>query len=121
MADMDLFEGRCRLDWWANRSTNLGGIEASVVITPAGTGWAAHGRLISDDDREALASLCAMDPVFTLRFHDGSNVQVVLAQTSDRRFTLTEYTGPEEGDVRPPPAKPTTLQSSACTPGNAER
>lgn len=82
-----------------------GRIEVSVVITPVGTGWDAHGWLISDDDREALASLCAMDPVLTLRFHDGSNVQVVLAQTSDRRFTLTEYTGPERRPVDHPPTR----------------
>jgi hypothetical protein len=94
MVDMDRFEGRCWLDWWANRSTNFGDIEVSVVITPIETGWDAHGQLVNDDEREPFAFLCDLDSVFTLRFHDGSTIQVTLTPTDDRRFTLTEYTGP---------------------------
>jgi hypothetical protein len=90
MVDMDRFEGRCWLDWWANTSTNFGGIEVSVVITPTKTGWDAHGQLISDDERETLAFLGDVDPVFTLRFQDGSTTQVILTPTDDRRFTLAE-------------------------------
>jgi hypothetical protein len=67
MVDMDRFEGRCWLDWWANSSTNFGDIEVSVVITPIETGWDAHGQLINDDQREALAFLCDMDPACPLR------------------------------------------------------
>ena len=92
MATMDRSESRCWLDWWANLSTNLGGIEVSVVITPAEAGWDAHGQLIHDDEREALAFLCDMDPVFTLRFQDDDTVQVILTLIDGRRFTLTEYT-----------------------------
>ena len=91
MVTMDRFEGRCWLDWQANLSTSLGGIEASVVITPAEAGWDEHGQLIHDDEREALAFLCDMDPVFTLRFQDGGTVQVTFTLIDDRRFTLTEY------------------------------
>jgi hypothetical protein len=68
--------------------------EVSVVITPIETGWDAHGRLIHDDEPKPLAFLCDMDPVFTLRFQDGSTVQVTLTLDDDHRFTLTEYTGP---------------------------
>lgn len=97
--DMDQFEGRCWLDWWANRSTNFGGIEVLVAITPIETGWDAHGQLINNDEREAFAFLCDMDPVFTLRFEDGSTSQVTLTPTDDRHFTLTEYTGPANRQV----------------------
>lgn len=90
MVVMDRFEGRCWLDWWANRSINFGGIEVSVVITPTETGWDAHGRLVNDHDREGLAFLCELDPVFTLRFHDGSTVEVTLTPADDFQFTLTE-------------------------------
>ena len=99
MVAMDRFEGRCRLDWWANPSTNFGDIEASAVITPVEGGWDAHGQLINDDEREALSFLCAMDPVFTLRFQDGSTVQVILTPIDDRRFTFTEDTGPADRQV----------------------
>ncbi|MCU7727060.1 hypothetical protein ODJ79_25310 [Actinoplanes sp. KI2] len=94
---MDRFEGPCRLDWWANSSTNLGGCEIAVVITPTETGWDAHGHLISDDEdeRDEFAFLCDLDPVFTLRFADESTVAVTVHPADDpRRFTLTEYTGP---------------------------
>jgi len=94
MVAMDRFEGRCWLDWWANSSTNFGGIEVSVVIMPNETGWDAHGQLIHDGEREPLAFLCDMDPVFTLRFQDGSTFQVTLTLIDGHRFTLTEYTGP---------------------------
>ena len=98
MRTMDRFEGRCWLDWWANSSTNLGGIEVSVAITPTVQGWTAHGELISDptseDVREGFAFLCDLDPVFTLRFRDGSTIQVTVTPTDQDRFTLAEYTGP---------------------------
>lgn len=112
---MDRFEGRCWLDWWANSSTNFGGIEVSVVITPIETNWAAHGQLIHDDQREPFAFLCDMDPVFTLRFQDGSTVQVALTLVDDRRFTLTEYTGPanRQTDYRPIVANPARRQPDA--------
>jgi hypothetical protein len=99
MVAMDRFEGRCWLDWQANSSTIFGGFEVSVVITPAGPGWDAHGQLVSDDEREVFAFLCDMDPVFTLRFQDGGTVQVTLTPTGDRRFTLTEYTGPASRQI----------------------
>lgn len=95
---MDRFEGRCWLDWWANSSTNLGGFDVSVVITRTKTGWDAHGQSandpVSDDELEAFIFLCDLDPVFTLRFQDGSTFQVTVTRTDAHGFTLTEYTGP---------------------------
>jgi hypothetical protein len=100
MVTMDRFEGRCWLDWWANSSTNLGGSEVSVVITPTETGWDAHGQLVSDEDQEGFAFLCDLDPVFTLRFEDGSTIAVtVIPAGGHHRFTLTEYTGPAHRSV----------------------
>jgi hypothetical protein len=100
MMAMDRFEGRCWLDWRANSSTTFGGFEISVVITPTGSGWDARGELLaSDDERELFTFLCDMDPVFTLRFHDSSTVQVTLTPTGDRRCTLSEQTGPASRQV----------------------
>jgi hypothetical protein len=90
---MDRFEGRCWLDWWANFSTVLACVEVAVVITATGTGWDAHGRLVSndDEDREGFAFLCDLDPVFTLRFDDESALAVTVHPTDGhRRFALTE-------------------------------
>ncbi|MEU8262476.1 hypothetical protein AB0C02_17820 [Micromonospora sp. NPDC048999] len=94
---MDRFEGRCWLDWWANSSTLLGSVEVAVVIAAVTGGWEADGRLVSDsdEDREAFAFLCELDPVFMLRFEDESAVAVTVHPTDGhRRFSLTEYTGP---------------------------
>jgi hypothetical protein len=97
MTTMDRFEGRCWLDWWANPSTLLGSAEVAVVIAYSDHGWDAHGRLISDDEEErgGFVFLCDLDPVFTLRFDDGSTVAVMVHLDDEQgRFTLTEYTGP---------------------------
>ncbi len=99
MGTVDRFEGRCWLDWWANSTTNLAGCEVSLVITPTETGWDARGRLGSDEDQEAFAFLCELDPVFTLRFSDGSTVDVVVTPTDHRWFTLVEYTGSADRQI----------------------
>jgi hypothetical protein len=102
MGTMDRFEAHCWLDWWANPSTNLGGVEATVAITASDAGWQAHGNLISaeDDNRDGFAFLCDLDPVFTLRFDDQSTIAVTVHPANDhRRFTLTEYTGPTHQPV----------------------
>jgi hypothetical protein len=70
-----------------------------VVVAAAGSDWTAQGRLIieDDDDRDGFVFLCELDPVFTLRFDDGSTVLVTVhdMQERGRRFRLTEYGGPE--------------------------
>ncbi|MDW3846964.1 hypothetical protein NMK34_10145 [Micromonospora sp. BRA006-A] len=99
---MERFEGRCWLDWWANSSTVLGSVKVAIVIAAVTGDWEADGRLVSasDEDREAFAFLCELDPVFTLRFEDGSVLAVTVQPTDrHRRFTLTEYTGPVQQAV----------------------
>ncbi|HEX5598654.1 MAG TPA: hypothetical protein VFX61_21940 [Micromonosporaceae bacterium] len=94
---MDRFEGHCWLEWWANASTLFDSLEVTVVITTNDAGWDAQGRLASgtDEDRDGFAFLCDLDPVFTLRFEDGSTVDVAVHPADDhRRFTLTEYADP---------------------------
>ena len=98
---MDRFEGCCHLDWWANAVTCLASVAVSVVITVAETGWAAEGRLVGADDegREGFAFLCDMDPVFTLRFDEESELAVTVHRGEGDGFTLTEYTGPKTRSI----------------------
>ena len=87
------FEGRCRLDWWANSSTNLAGDEVTVVITATATGWDARGRLAdaSEAAHEGLMVLCEIDPVFTLRFDDQTSIAVTVHPLEEPgHFVLTE-------------------------------
>ncbi|MFF4892907.1 hypothetical protein [Micromonospora chersina] len=91
---MDRFEGRCWLDWWANSSTLLGSVEVAVVAALTDAGWRARGRLVSDEDRETIAFLNDLDPVFLLRFEDGSTVPVTVHPDGHRDVILTEYAGP---------------------------
>lgn len=106
---MDRFEGPCWLDWWANTSTRLGSINVLVRVTATVAGWEAHGHLTNDEELDDFVFLRDLDPVFTLRFEDGSTVAVIVHPGPDhRRFTLTEYTGPvlrqvdNRFDLRPP-------------------
>lgn len=100
MTFMDRFEGRCWLDWWANSSTNLGGMEVSAEgIAPTEAGWMAHVELVNGNDQEAFMFLCDLDPVFTLRFRDGSTVDVAATPTNDRQATLVEYLGPAHRQI----------------------
>jgi hypothetical protein len=92
------FEGSCHLDWWANSVTCLASVAVSVVVTVTETGWAAEGNLVGADgeEREGFALLCDLDPVFTLRLDDESEIAVTVHRGEGDGFTLTEYTGPEE-------------------------
>ncbi|GGS07705.1 hypothetical protein GCM10010169_60720 [Micromonospora fulviviridis] len=96
---MDRFEGCCWLDWWANSSTLLGSVEVAVVIAATDAGWRARGRLVSDEDQETFAFLNDLDPVFLLRFEDGSSVAVTVHPDGHREFSLTEYAGPLQRSV----------------------
>jgi hypothetical protein len=94
---MDRVESRCHLDWWANSVTLLASVEIAVVIAAVDTGWAAEGCLTSDneEERDGFVFLYEMDPVFILRFDDKSMIAVTVHPPDDnRRFALTEYTGP---------------------------
>jgi hypothetical protein len=99
MVCMSRFEGRCWLDWWANSSTLLGSAEIAVVITATGDEWDARGHLLSDDS-EGFAFLCDLDPVFMLRFEDGSTIPATVHTLDEEgRFVLTEYTGPAQRSI----------------------
>lgn len=89
MSSMDRFLGQCWLDWWANASTNLGGIAVSAVIASTSDGWDAHAYLVNPDNRKTFGFLHGLDPLFTLRFQDGSTIPVTVTLTGDR-LTLTE-------------------------------
>ncbi|WP_063749530.1 hypothetical protein [Actinoplanes friuliensis] len=89
---MDRYEGHGRLDWWANSTTLVAGIDVSVVITTQGPAWEAHGRLANDEDREGFAVLCDLDPVFSFRFDDRSTITVTVHPADDhRQFRLDEF------------------------------
>ena len=77
---MDRFEGRCRLEWWANSSTLLCSAEVAVVIESTDGGWQATGRLagLGEAEREGFDFVCELDPVFTLRFDDDSTIPVAV-------------------------------------------
>ena len=99
---MDRIERHGWLDWWANRSTVLGSVEATVTITSAVDGWHAIGRLLTGDseEREGFAFFCALDPVWSLRFDDDSTITVNVELLEDpSEFQLTEYTGPTQRRV----------------------
>lgn len=93
--NMDVYEGPGWLDWWANSSTLLGSAEVTVVITASDAEWNAQAQLISDDDdeREGFVFLCDLDPVFTLRFGDGSTIPVMVHRDSGDLIRLTQYVG----------------------------
>lgn len=89
---VDTFEGRCRLDWRANRATVLG-TEVDVVVAATASGWRARARVVGGtaDELEGLALLCEVDPLFTLRLGDGSAVPVeVRVAGQDGELVLTE-------------------------------
>ena len=91
---MERFEGRCRLDWWANSVTLLASVEIELTVAVTTAGWAADGHLIDSGDDDGFISLCEMDPVFLLWIDDESTIAVTVHPAEDgRRFSLTGYTG----------------------------
>jgi hypothetical protein len=94
----------------------LGSAEAIVTVTSSADEWTAQGRLVTADreEQEGFAFLCALDPVFSLRFDDDrtTSVNVHLLDDDPGQFKLTEYTGPTERqvnykiDLRPPAEPP---------------
>ena len=87
---------RAWLDWWANSATRLGSIEVELEAGATDAGD-TRGRLVADSfgTLEDFEFLCSLDPVFSLRFADGSMVAVRVAATGDRReVTLHEHEGP---------------------------
>ncbi|GIE78695.1 hypothetical protein Aph02nite_46450 [Actinoplanes philippinensis] len=98
---MNRFETCCHLDWWANPVTCLASVAVSLVVTTTESGWAAEGRLLAagDEQREGFALLCDLDPVFTLRFGDGSEFAVTVLRGLGDDFTLTECVESEAREI----------------------
>ncbi|GLW59554.1 hypothetical protein [Kitasatospora phosalacinea] len=91
---MDSYEGPARLEWWANGSTCLGEFDVQVSIRPADDNWVCDAllgpELLSDDRREVFDRLMDLDPVFTLRFHEGSEILVNVVKARDgERLAVT--------------------------------
>ncbi|WP_225648850.1 hypothetical protein [Streptomyces solaniscabiei] len=90
---MDNYEGLATLEWWANPSTCLGEWGVQVTVRVTGGGWSCDAVLeppLSAEDREGFDFLMAVDPLFTLRFEEGSTMHVnVIAAGDDGRLTLT--------------------------------
>lgn len=110
---MDGLECRCWLDWWANPITVLASAETQITITRSGNAWSARGQLTNDEDREGFDFLCNLDPVFSLRFQDGSTITVSVHPLDNDQFDLTEYAGPTQRKIEnlfeiPPPSSSTT-------------
>ena len=88
---------RAWLDWWANASTRLGSIEVKLDLGSTDDGGDARAWLVPDGNGviEEFEFLCSLDPMFSLRFDDGSMVAVRVASTANRReVTLHELDGP---------------------------
>ncbi|WP_186768009.1 hypothetical protein [Streptomyces qinzhouensis] len=97
---MDSFQGTATLDWWANGSLRLGGYEVQVTVGVAGDEWACEAAFgpepRSDEDREGFDFLMDLDPVFTLRFDEGSEILVNVRRTGDAgRLVLTAFEASE--------------------------
>ncbi|MFF2846606.1 hypothetical protein ACFVT5_09760 [Streptomyces sp. NPDC058001] len=92
---MDSYEGTATLEWWANRSTCLGRLGVRVAVRVTGDDWTCDANLapaLSAEDRERFDFLMRLDPVFTLRFDDGSTLLVnAVAAVDDGRLVLTAY------------------------------
>ena len=91
---MDSFEGSAALEWWANRSTCLGEFAVHVTVDAVGDAWtcgASFSRPLTGEEREAFAFLLALDPMFTLRFDEGSAVLVDVAESAGGDLALTSY------------------------------
>jgi hypothetical protein len=88
---------RAWLDWWANSATRLGSIEVKLDLGSTDDGGDARAWLVPDDNSvlEEFEFLCSLDPMFSLRFDDGSLVAVRVSATANRReVTLHEIEGP---------------------------
>ena len=92
------------LDWWANSSTRLGSIEVKLDLGSTDDGGDARAWLVSGGRGviEEFEFLCSLDPMFSLRFDDGSTVAVRVVTTPHRReVTLHELDGPPSQALAP--------------------
>ncbi|MFD3499387.1 hypothetical protein ACFWWT_30235 [Streptomyces sp. NPDC058676] len=92
---MNIHEGTATLEWWANRSTCLSRLGVRVTVRVTGSEWTCDAILdppVSAEDREGFDFLMELDPLFTLRFDEGSTFLVnVVAAGTDGRLILTAH------------------------------
>jgi hypothetical protein len=80
------------LEWWANQSFMLGPFPVVVEDTRA-------GRLRDLTNLEDLRQTHDLDPAFTLRFGDGSTIEVIVGRPDDDgRFGLSALTENDTGE-----------------------
>src|SRR5262249_40541098 len=94
--EMDSYRGPATLEWWANRSTCLGEFRVHVAVCVVGSNWACRASLgperLSNDHRKVFDLLMDLDPVFTLRFDESSEILVNVLRGGDgEQFVLTAY------------------------------
>ncbi|MFB9388623.1 hypothetical protein ACFPM3_05050 [Streptomyces coeruleoprunus] len=75
--------GTASLEWWANHSTCLGLFPVRVVECGAGIRDAYPSPALGDEEAEGLRFLVDLSPHFTLRFDDGSTIEVEVTHSGD--------------------------------------
>ncbi|MEZ0091781.1 hypothetical protein [Streptacidiphilus sp. EB129] len=98
---MDSYQGAATLEWWADGSTCLGEFDVQVSVCVADGNWACEAELgperLSDGHREVFDLLMDLDPVFTLRFDEGTEILVNVLRAGDgQRLALTVYEPAEQ-------------------------
>ncbi|MFJ8444373.1 hypothetical protein [Kitasatospora griseola] len=101
---MESYDGIATLEWWANPSTCLGSFRVALSVSAVGDGWKSVAMLdgrLSEVDRGGFDFLLQLDPVFTLRFTDGSTVWVnVLTEGANECLMLTPFEPGEQATSR---------------------
>ncbi|MGW7096006.1 hypothetical protein [Streptomyces sp. NPDC054874] len=93
---MDRFEGRARLEWWANHATCLEEYDIDITATVDAVGkWRAterHATALEAPQREGWDFLVEMDPHFSIAFpgEDRGGITVRVVEAEDGTLTLTE-------------------------------
>ncbi|SEK55920.1 hypothetical protein [Streptacidiphilus jiangxiensis] len=100
---MGSYQGGATLEWWANRSTCLGEFDVLVSVRVADGNWACDAELgpgcLPDEHREVFDLLMDLDPIFTLRFDEGSEILVNVLRAGDgEHLALTAYEPREQVD-----------------------
>jgi hypothetical protein len=78
-------ESPAHLEWWANPSTCLARIPVRVTAALDGGVWnaAVPPDFVGRQAGDGLQFLIDADPIFTLRFEDGSVTEVVVDHSED--------------------------------------
>ncbi|WP_327233729.1 hypothetical protein OG349_06800 [Streptomyces sp. NBC_01317] len=91
---MDEWEGEVTLEWWANGATCLARLDGHASVRVSGSEWTSGvtpDPPLSEGDRDALDFLMKLDPLFTLRFGEGSTLLVDVVTGDDGCLVLTAH------------------------------